>query len=163
MERYGTEPYRSGVDEWFEGRPERMPLERLVYRAGQALGRHYQQTVAAHGLSWTSWRVLGVLAGAEALSHRELAGRVGVTPGTLTPVVDALAGTGHLVRERDRVDRRVVRLSITPRGRDRLDGAAGAVTNAWRERIPQPEPGAAELLRDYLLAVLAAVEDGPRR
>ncbi len=118
--------------------------------------------MAVHGLSATALAVLGALAHADALSHRELAGRLGVTPATLTPVVDALAARGDVVRQRDRDDRRQVRLSITAGGRDRLAAAFAAVAGALRERMPQPSPDERTVIRAYLLAVLAAVDtDGP--
>ena len=143
---------------WFESDPERMPLGRLVSWTGQSLARYYQRTVAAHGLSATAMAVLGALAHADALSHRELAGRLGVTPATLTPVVDALAVRGDVIRQRDRDDRRQVRLSITDRGRDGLAAAFAAVAGALRERMPQPSPDERRVIRAYLLAVLAAVD-----
>jgi MarR family transcriptional regulator, organic hydroperoxide resistance regulator len=146
---------------WFEADPERMPLGKLLSRTGQSLHRFYQRTVAAHGMTSTSMGVLAVLADADAVSHRELAGRVGVTPATLTPVIDALEGAGELVRERDAVDRRTVRLSITPAGRERLGAAAGDVTATVRDRMPDPAPQDRQVIRDYLLAVLAAVDDEP--
>jgi MarR family transcriptional regulator, organic hydroperoxide resistance regulator len=144
---------------WFEVDPERMPLGRLLSWTGQSLHRYYRRTVATHGLTSTALGVLGVLADADAVSHRELAGRVGVTPATLTPVIDALEGAGELVRERAAADRRTIRLSITPAGRERLVAAAGEVAATLRDRIPQPAPNEQQVIRDYLLAVLAAVDD----
>ncbi len=143
---------------WFEVDPERMTVDRLVVRTGRSLQRFHQRTVAAHGLTATSMAVLGALADADAVSHRELAGRVGVSPATLTPVIDALVGAGELVRDRGRADRRTVRLSITAAGRERLAAAAGAVATTLRSRVPQPAPDEQRVLRTYLLAVLSVVE-----
>lgn len=127
----------------------------LLARAGQAVGRVHQQAAAVHGLTSTSVGVLDELSRcAGGTSHRELAARLGITPATLTPVVDALAGSGDLTRERDPSDRRVVRLSITARGRERVAVAASAVEAAVRARIPALPPEHATILRDYLLAVL---------
>jgi len=50
------------------------------------------------------------------LTMGELAGRVGVTEKTITGLVDRLEAAGHLARERDGADRRVVRARLTPRG-----------------------------------------------
>jgi MarR family transcriptional regulator, organic hydroperoxide resistance regulator len=144
---------------WFEAEPEQMPLGRLLTWTGQALGRHYQHTVAAHGFSSTALNVLGVLLHTDALSHRDLAGHLGITPATLTSVIDALEETGEVVRERDPVDRRIVRVLITDHGRDRLRAAFAEVAAALRERMPRPGPAEQKVIRDYLLAVLAAVDD----
>jgi DNA-binding MarR family transcriptional regulator len=146
-------------DPWFEADPARMPLGRLLSWTGGVLNRYYQRTVAAHGLTSTSIGVLGVLAGTDAVSHRELSAQLGVTPATLTPVVDALEGSGALTRERDPADRRVVRLSITPAGRDRLAVAFAQVSTTLRDRMPRPAPDEHEVVRAYLLAVLVAVGD----
>jgi DNA-binding MarR family transcriptional regulator len=84
-------------------------------------------------------------------SHRELAGRLGLSPATLTPVLDALEAAGEVRRERDRTDRRVVRLHRTPAGRAHLARAPSA-------RLPRPDPEVDRAVRAWLLAVLAAAE-----
>jgi DNA-binding MarR family transcriptional regulator len=132
----------------------------LLTRAGQVVTRAHGQAAAAHGLTATSLGALGELARADGGSHRELAARLGVTPATLTPVVDALADGGHLVRERDPDDRRVVRLAITPRGRRRFADAAAAVEAQLGERMPVLTAEHEAVVRGHLLAVLAALGDG---
>jgi DNA-binding MarR family transcriptional regulator len=84
-------------------------------------------------------------------SHRELAGRLGLSPATLTPVLDALETTGAVRRQRDRTDRRVVRVHRTPAGRARLARAPSA-------RLPQPDPDVEAAVRAWLRTVLAAAE-----
>jgi DNA-binding MarR family transcriptional regulator len=141
---------------FFEPDPQLMPLHRLLSRAGQAVARYSRAVVAAHGLTVTSMGVLEALADGEVVSHRELSGYLGVAPATLTPVVDALEAAGELARKRDPADRRVVRLRITERGRARLADAHGAVVPTLWSGLPQPPPRDAEVIRAYLLAVLAA-------
>jgi len=144
---------------FFECRPELMPLGKLLPWVGSAVSRSYQRAVAEHGLTPTALGVLGTLGHHDGLSHRELAGRLGLTPATLTPVVDALETAGELSRHRDPADRRVVRLSVTPAGRERLMTAFAHVAMRMRERMPRPTPEHAEIVREYLLAVLAAAGD----
>jgi DNA-binding MarR family transcriptional regulator len=147
-------------EQWFDADPRRMPLGKLLPWTGAALSRYYQRSVAEHGLTQTSIGVLGVLAHAEAaVSHRELAAHLGVTPATLTPVIDALEAAGDLARERDPADRRVVRLTITERGRERMITAFREVEATHRDRMPHPPPEHEAIIREYLLAVLAAVTD----
>jgi DNA-binding MarR family transcriptional regulator len=52
-------------------------------------------------------------------SGRELARRLGVTPGTLVPLVDRLEEQGYVRRVPDQDDRRLTWLELTPRA-DRL-------------------------------------------
>jgi MarR family transcriptional regulator, organic hydroperoxide resistance regulator len=140
---------------------EHLPLDQLLVRAGQAAHSCAQRAAAAHGLTATALGVLGVLAQGDAVSHRELAGRLGVTPATLTPLVDGLEAAGAIVRARDRRDRRMVRVSITPAGRERFAAASEQVARDVGERLPRPAPADAAVVRAYLLSVLAAVGDGP--
>lgn len=144
---------------WIDPDPQHMPLGRLLARTGQSVSAYYRRAVSAHGLSATALGALGVLADGDPLSHRELAGRLGVTPATLTPVVDAMSATGIVRRERDPDDRRVVRVWITRAGQERLAAATAEVERQLAERLPQPSPRQHRAVRDYLLAVLAAVDD----
>jgi DNA-binding MarR family transcriptional regulator len=144
---------------FFERRPERMPLGKLLPWVGTAVSRRFHQLVAAHGMTPTALSVLGVLAHRDGVSHRELAGHLGRTPATLTPVVDALEAAGEVRRDRDGTDRRVVRLSITPAGRERLTATFAQVATSFRERMPHPPPEHEAIIRAYLTAVLTAVSD----
>jgi DNA-binding MarR family transcriptional regulator len=153
--------------------PAEPPLEVLLERVGAAVGRHRRRIAAAHGLTPTAMAVLAALDGvgaggtvggrgdssrsplhqdrAHAPSHRELAGRLGLSPATLTPVLDALETTGAVRRERDRTDRRVVRVHRTAAGRARLARAPST-------RLPRPDPDVDTAVRAWLRAVLAAAE-----
>ncbi|MFR9806667.1 MarR family winged helix-turn-helix transcriptional regulator [Pseudonocardia sp. RS010] len=130
------------------------PLDRLLIVAGATLGRFRQQVVAEHGLSATALDLLTALNCEDGLPHRELAGRLGFTPATLTPVVDVLERTGDVRRERDGTDRRVIRVYLTPSGRRRWASVADQVARTLRETMPGEEPA----VRRYLGAVLAAVQ-----
>jgi DNA-binding MarR family transcriptional regulator len=50
------------------------------------------------------------------LTGRDLAGRLGVTPGTLVPLIDRLEEMDYLRRVPDQSDRRMTWLELTPRG-----------------------------------------------
>ena len=149
------------TDPFFESRPEHMPLGKLVSWVGSAMQAHYRRTVARHGVTGTAISVLGVLGHGDGLSQRELAGRVGLTPATLTPVLDALEQEGRIRRERDRADRRVVRLFITDHGRTHLREVFTDVAAVFRAQMPHPPPEHERIIREYLVAVLAAVSQDP--
>lgn len=141
----------------FERHPERMPLPMLLRCAGTAISRRLASLAAEQGLSATALRVIEVLAAHDGLSHREIAGHLGVTPATLTPVVDGLEAAGQLRRERDTRDRRVVRLYLTAAGRQRLLTVPTQTAMRLQELLPRPSAEHEKIIRDYLLAVLAAV------
>ena len=142
---------------FFEQRPDQMPLGKLIPCVSSVITRYFHHVVAEHGLTRTSLAVLGALAAQDGLSHRELAEHVLLTPATLTPVLDALEGSGDIRRDRDPEDRRVVRLHLTDLGRLRFGAAAGVVAAAFRTRMPHPSPEQEKIIRDYLLDVLAAL------
>lgn len=127
-----------------------LPMAALLPRVGAAVDRHRRRVAARHGLTPTAIAVLAALED-DAPSHRDLAARLGISPATLTPVLDALESTGQVRRERDPGDRRVVRLRRTARGRDRLAGADPVV-------LPALDPRHEPAVRSWLLAVLAAVD-----
>jgi len=151
------------TDRFFESRPEYMPLGKLVSWAGGAMQAHYRRTVARHGVTGTAVSALGVLAHGEgALSQRELAGRIGLTPATLTPVLDTLEQEGRIHRERDAADRRIVRVSITDEGRSHLRSVFAEVAGVFRGQMPHPPPEHERIIREYLVAIIAVVSDDSR-
>lgn len=121
----------------------------LLVRAGREVDRRRRAVAAEHGLSATALAVLQALPDAAGTSHRDLAGALGLTPATLTPVVDALDADGLVARERDLRDRRVVRIALTAAGRDRAAVAAGAVARDVAAWLPVAPPE----LRRYLARI----------
>ena len=128
------------------------PLAVLLPRVGAAVARHRRRLAARSGLTPTAVDVLVALDAGAAPSHREIAARLGLSPATLTPVLDTLEAAGQIRRERDTADRRVVRVRRTPAGGERLVAAQPTTL------LPAPDAGHEPAIRDYLHAVLAAVE-----
>lgn len=81
-------------------------------------------------------------------SGRELARRLGVTPGSLVPMVDRLEEQGYVRRVPDLVDRRTTWLELTPKAArlfERMRGLGAArMAGAIAKLIPRDR---AELLR----------------
>ncbi|MEQ3550745.1 MarR family transcriptional regulator [Pseudonocardia nematodicida] len=139
----------------------RTALPDLLARAGAAVLADRRRRAAAHGLGLTALSVLCVLARTDGLAQRELAARAGVGPATLTPVLDALAGDGLVRRGVDRGDRRVRRVTITHAGRDRVRATVTG-TAGCDPLLPDPPPAHAAAVREYLLAVIAGLEQDHR-
>ena len=88
-----------------------------ISRLGRLLESH-----APADLPLSQFRVLGLLSGGDERATA-LASRLAVAKPTLTSLVDNLVERGFVARETAAGDRRVVRLAITPAGRDALAAA----------------------------------------
>ena len=98
-----------------------------------AVMRAWARTMAAVGaatgpffgdleITTAQLRVLGQLSHHGRMSGRELAARLGVTPGTVIPLIDRLEERGYLRRVPDRADRRLTWLELTAAGEEFFRG-----------------------------------------
>ena len=102
-------------------------------------------------LTLAQYRVLRMV-GAGAASSAWVAEKLSVRRPTITAAADGLVASGHLVRESDAADRRVVRLCLTPSGRaalERADTALHARCAAVLGEVSDP---------DRLVALLGEVD-----
>ncbi|HEY4450828.1 MAG TPA: MarR family winged helix-turn-helix transcriptional regulator [Solirubrobacteraceae bacterium] len=86
--------------------------------------------LAAGALSHAQFELLLALHERGELAAGELAAAAGLTPGTVTQMLDHLADCGHVERVRSDSDRRVVVSRLTEQGRSRIE----AKRTAWKER-----------------------------
>lgn len=103
-------------------------------------------------LTVPQYRVLRLVGAGEESSAR-VAERLSVRRPTLTAAADGLVASGYLAREADPADRRVVRLCLTPSGREVLD----RTTVTLRERLGEVLAGMSA--PDRLFALLGEVSD----
>lgn len=68
-------------------------------------------------ISYNDFHIVEAIGVQDSKSMTEIAKLMGVTTGTLTKAMDALCDKGYVVRERSRQDKRVVRISLTEKGR----------------------------------------------
>jgi DNA-binding MarR family transcriptional regulator len=109
------------------------------------LGRQLRQQ-AGTGLSPSQHSVLASIDVNTTLTLGELAVIEQVAPPTITRIVAKLADDGLVERTVDPVDRRVVRVSVTPEGHRRMDLSRHR-RNAWlAQRLDDAEPGDVERL-----------------
>jgi DNA-binding MarR family transcriptional regulator len=99
-----------------------------VIRAGSHLEPELEEALAEHGLSRPSYLVLLALHGAEgaSLTQRDLMASVQRTSGTLSVRLARLERAGFVSRERDPDDRRGAIVTLTDRGRRRVEAARPA-------------------------------------
>lgn len=101
---------------------EQPPIGRLLGIAGRMTAARFQRLLESQGMTHAGWQALLAIADDGPLTQREVAERCYVTPATVTGVVDTLEREGLVERERSDEDRRLVRVRITPEGRERLAG-----------------------------------------
>ena len=87
-------------------------------RQHAALGAETARFFVDLDLTMAQLRALGTIRRWGRLTGRDLAARLGVTPGTVVPLCDRLEEQGYLRRVPDRADRRLTWLEPTPAGED---------------------------------------------
>jgi len=131
-------------------------LSRLDRLAG-VLGERRAAIFARHGLRRHEFDVLAALRRAGepfSLTAGELATRTYVTSGTMTSRLDGLTDRALVQRAPDREDGRLVRVSLTPAGRDLVDAAFAELVAAERELLLPLAPADRDALAGALRALL---------
>jgi DNA-binding MarR family transcriptional regulator len=98
----------------------------------------------------------------EPIGPRELSGRLGITPGATTELVDRLERAGHLERRRDTVDRRRVQLHASTATLGRVAGELRPLFEALNGAAADLDEHDHAVVMAYLDRVLAAYEEFAR-
>jgi MarR family transcriptional regulator, organic hydroperoxide resistance regulator len=100
-----------------EARPLSEYLCFAVYSANLAFGRAYKPTLESLGLTYTQYIALVAIHEAGNLTVGSLGEKLFLESNTLTPLLKKLEAMGHVQRQRDSTDERLVRVSLTDTGR----------------------------------------------
>ncbi|MGO4381991.1 MarR family winged helix-turn-helix transcriptional regulator [Pseudoduganella sp. RAF53_2] len=94
-----------------------------LYSASLKMTQIYKPLLAALNLTYPQYLVMVVLWEEEGLGIKDLAGRLGQDPGSITPLVKRLEAVGYVNRDRDPNDERNRVLTLTEAGKAlRKDG-----------------------------------------
>jgi DNA-binding MarR family transcriptional regulator len=93
------------------------------------------------GLSFAHYPLLSALAREGSLSAGQLAADAGLTPATVTQMLDTLAAAGLVERSRSEADRRVVTTRLTDEGRRRVQRKETELIEKWRQALEGFEAG----------------------
>ena len=138
-----------------EERPAVALVNDLI-RAASHLEPELEEALFEHGLTRPSYLVLEALRDApeQRLTQRDLMASVQRTSGTLSVRLARLERAGYVERERDPDDRRGAIVTLTDRGRDRIEAARPAYADTAARLaagLPEDERAAfAERLRRWL-------------
>ena len=102
--------------------PDLAPVMRAWARTMAAVGAATGPFFGDLEITTAQMRVLGQLKHHGRMSGRDLAARLGVTPGTVIPLIDRLEERGYLRRVPDQADRRLTWLELTPAGQEFFRG-----------------------------------------
>src|SRR6266702_4711017 len=154
------------IDQWRRERPEvdiwPMSILGRILRLSRVLEREYKKLFAEHGLEPFEYDVLTTLRRsgepyeltASALLKASL-----VTSGAITNRIDRMEAKGLVERVRDLVDRRSVRVRLTPHGREVLDGIFSLYTASGKRMLQPLDREACEQLAGALRLLLESFGD----
>ena len=133
--------------------------ERL-YREFSSLVRAYQfrdrDAICGYGISVTQCYALDTLDTAGPLATGELAAHLHVELSTMTRAVDRLVAGGLVARSRDKEDRRVCRIRISPAGRKLVARSRADLIREEMEVLRNVPPDAREAVIDAIADLRAA-------
>lgn len=152
-------------------RLETSPTLRLVSVAGHLLAQRFGRIFGEQdGLSPSGAAVLNVMGWAGRgreqeissgrVAHAELARRCMITPATLTGVVSTLVKAGYLRRERDAEDRRVVWLTLTESGTERVRRLRAQIREIAASVSASLDPEHEAIIREFLVDLVCQLSTG---
>ena len=122
---------------------------RAIRRIVRAVDLHSRALRKDAGLNVPQLLTLEAIEGAprQPVLASQLVGQVGVSPGTMSGIIDRLVREGLVIRTRDKVDRRRVQLTLSPAGRERVAGAPVLLQTRVTEQLARlPAHERAEIL-----------------
>lgn len=142
-----------------QGEPRRAAPTWLLRRLQTAMGDAETALARRLGIGPTDLAAMTHLTFApEPIGPRELSGRLGITPGATTELVDRLERAGHLERRRDTVDRRRVQLHASAGTLQEVAGALDPLLAALDAVATDLDAHDRAVVTRYLGDVLAAYE-----
>ena len=133
-------------------------LMRVINQA--ALGR-LEPAIATEGMTNTQWQVLVSLYFDRGATCAALARDLAHDKGAMTRLIDGLEERGLVSRERDTGDRRVVKLTVTPAGRDAAERGRGHHIACWNGWLKDWDRGEVERLIAMLTRLRADIDASP--
>jgi len=129
-------------------------VEDMLFVWRDMVGR--RKAPSGDGISPVQGIVLTIASRHDALSIKDVAERMGISGSAATQLVDSSVREGLLSREVDSNDRRVMRISLTPSGRRRLETFRKARIEAMSELLAALGSHEIETFRDLLRKIVAA-------
>jgi DNA-binding MarR family transcriptional regulator len=110
-------------------------LSYVIGRLDRAIRREMGDRLTAHGLGIPHYTVMSVLRNRPGLSNAQLARRSFVTPQAMNEVIARLEEAQLVTRQVDEKHRRILRATITARGRSVLDRVDGEIAELEEQML----------------------------
>jgi MarR family transcriptional regulator for hemolysin len=139
-----------------------LPIGLRLNQAARAVGRAFDEALAAAGGSLPVWLILLNLKVRRPDTQRELAEAVGIREATLTHHLNAMDAGGLITRTRDAANRRIQVVALTDRGDEaflRLRAAAVAFDEKLRTGLTDADLATLAALLTRLAANAAPAEN----
>lgn len=134
----------------YKGQPEtERALSAFInfMRASDSLSARLDRTIEMGGLTHGQFAVMEALLHLGPLNQRELGRKLLRSGGNLTVVIDNLEKRGWVRRQREKEDRRIVVVSLTPSGRRLIAGVFPRHAQAITAEMNRLSPEEQEILR----------------
>jgi len=115
-------------------------VERLLRTVGQVIKKRGREILAEFEITPPQFDALLILIQSGVLTIGELGEKMYLACSTATDLVDRMERNGLVVRERDTIDRRVIRLKVLPRGHNMLDEVMAARKLYLRDVLEKVSP-----------------------
>jgi DNA-binding MarR family transcriptional regulator len=136
---------------------ERSP-GRLLRRINALFNSRIQGRFVDRDLNAVQWIALKLVHDGVVTNAGELARSIDFTTGTTTRLIDALEGSGFMLRDRNALDRRVVRLTLTPAGEAKYRQKAPLMVEGWNELLADFETEEVHEMIRLLSKLLGSME-----
>ncbi|HUA11881.1 MAG TPA: MarR family transcriptional regulator [Solirubrobacteraceae bacterium] len=117
--------------------------------------------IAAPGLTMAQYELLGRLEASGPSSAGDLAQAAGLSPATVTQMLDHLAAAGHVERVRSSEDRRVVVTDLTDAGRSALEAKRAHWLPRWEAALAGLSPREMKAAASAMERITAMFDEGP--
>jgi DNA-binding MarR family transcriptional regulator len=134
----------------------------LVNVVGRLMKRSLFLKLSESGVTPTQWTVLMCLWTDDGLSFTELGKRLSFDHPTITGIVDRMEREKIVKRRRDHIDRRVVKVYLTPKGKNLESEIADAGHQVDVETVADLSQKDVEKFRSWLLAFREKLSDSTR-
>jgi DNA-binding MarR family transcriptional regulator len=125
----------------------------LLALLGQDAMRRLRDAHTAHDLMPRQFQLLGLLADHGPMGQRDLGQAMATDPSILVTLLNPLEGDGYVTRNRDAADRRRHVVTLTAKGKRKLDRAAEAQRQAEDTIFAGLSSEQRAQLRDLLIAL----------